>query len=132
MYRKSSLLLLIIFSLIILVACNSSNIEKTSTIANPTPKEILSDDKSADIFIVEGSVYMNAEDIDWIMEEELFKGEKVGEIKHQTNDSEKFNDFTASKLPIGTEVYEPVDNHGPIYIIELNGEVIPYLGLIEG
>ena len=109
-----------------LIACNSSNL------GNPTPKEILSGNKNADIFVVEGIVYVNAENIEWVTELELFKGEKIGEIKNQTDNRKKYKDFTASKLPIGTEIYELVEKNGAIYIIELDGKVIPYLGLIEG
>lgn len=135
MHRKTPLLLLTIFLLIVLAACNNNNNENETngeTIGNPTPEEILSDDKDADIFFMDGTVYTNAKDIEWVNEEELTIGEKVGEIQNQTDDSEEFENFTASKLPAGTEIYELEEKKGPIYIVKLDGEKIPYLGLVEG
>lgn len=118
-----------------LAACSNNNKENETneeSIGNPTPEEILSDDKDADIFLMDGTVYTNAKDIEWVNEEELTAGEKVGEIKSQTDDSEEFENFTASKLPAETDIYEPEEKKGPIYIIKLDGEEIPYMGLIEG
>ncbi|GAB4074300.1 hypothetical protein GCM10028778_18030 [Barrientosiimonas marina] len=81
---------------------------------------------------MDGTVYTNAEDIEWVNEEELNTGEKVGEIKNQTDDNGGFDNFTASKLPAGTEIYKSEEKNGPIYIVKLNGKEIPYIGLLEG
>lgn len=135
MYRKSLLLLSTVFLLIVLGACNkNSNVNETNenAISNPTPEDILSDDINADIFLMDDTVYINAKDIDWVNEEEHTIGEKVGKIKNQTKESEEFDNFTASKLSTGTEIYELEEKKGSIYIVKLNGEKIPYLGLVEG
>lgn len=129
MYIKTPLLLFIVFLIIVLGACNDNGKETNEeAIGNPTPEEILSDDKNADIFFMDGTVYVKDMDVD----EEFTIDEKVGEIKKQTDDSEEFEDFTASKLPTGTEIYEPEEKKGPIYIIKLDGKEIPYMGLVEG
>jgi len=126
-------LFLILFLLLALVACSGNGEEQHST-HNPTPEEILSEDKDADIFVEGDLVYTNAEDIDWVNEEELTTGEEIGEIKQQSDDSEEFEDFTATKLPVGTKIYEPEEDGigGPIYIVKKDDEEIRYLGLVEG
>ncbi|MEC2158863.1 hypothetical protein [Virgibacillus halodenitrificans] len=118
----------------ILTACDNYNEDKINEKAedNPTPKEILGDDENADIFFMDGIVYTNAENIEWVSKEDLTIGEKIGVIKNQTDNSEGFVNLTASKLPIGTEIYEPQNKSGSIYIVKLNNEEIPYLGLVEG
>lgn len=128
------LLLLTIALLTILTACDNFNEENTNEKAegDPTPKEILADDENADIFFMDGIVYTNAENIEWVNNEDLTIGEKIGVIKNQTDNSKEFGNFTASKLPIGTEIYEPQNKSGSIYIVKLNNEEIPYLGLVEG
>ncbi|PAV31499.1 hypothetical protein CIL05_02255 [Virgibacillus profundi] len=78
----------------------------------------------------DGTVYTNAKDIEWVNEEELTLGEKVGEIQNQTDNSKEFENFTASKLPTGTEIYELEEKKGPIFIVKLDGDKIPYLGLV--
>ncbi|WHX28080.1 hypothetical protein QNH47_09605 [Virgibacillus halodenitrificans] len=120
--------------LTILTACDKYNEENTNEKAedNPTPKEILADDENADIFFMDGTVYTNAENIEWVKKEDLTIGKEIGVIKNQTDNSEEFENFTASKLPIGTEIYEPQNKSGSIYIVKLNNEEIPYLGLVEG
>lgn len=133
-YRKS--LFLILFLTVSLVACNEnegSGIEEHTT-HNPTPEEILSEEKDADIFLEGDVVYKNAQDIDWVNEEKLTVGEEIGEIKKQSNDSEKFEDFTATKLPVGVKIYEPEEDEsgGLIYIIKMDDEEMRYLGLVEG
>jgi len=113
--------LLIFFSLII-SACSQNG--------NPTPKEILSENPQADIFQFNGIVYINASDVDWVMEQELKKGELVGEIKKVS--SSFFKDGTASILPVGTKLYNTKNLNGDIIIAEYKDKLIPYLGLYEG
>lgn len=117
----------------VLVACNNQTTPKKSgnDIGNPTAEQILLENKDADIFVLNGIVYTNAEDIEWVNEEELTLGEEVGEIKKQTNDSDAFEDYTATKLTVGTKIYEPVEN-SDIYIVKVDDKEIRYLGLREG
>lgn len=131
MYKQGLFILLLL--LLALVACSGNNEEEYST-HNPTPEEILSQDKDADIFVEDDLVYINAKDIDWVNEEELTIGKEIGEIKKQSTDSEEFESFTASKLPVGTKIYDPKEDvvGGYIYIVKKDGEEIPYVGLPEG
>ncbi|SFL58744.1 hypothetical protein SAMN04487943_102339 [Gracilibacillus orientalis] len=117
---------------IILVACNNQTTENSEIhIGNPTAEEILTKNENADIFVLNGIVYSNAEDLEWVNEKELTLGEEVGEIKEQTNNSDEFENFTATKLTVGTKIYEPVEKSG-IYIVKVNDKEIRYLGLREG
>lgn len=127
--RKLSLIL---FISAILIACNNQTTENSEIqIGNPTAKEILLKNKAADIFALNGVVYSNAEDIEWVNEKELTLGQEVGEIKKQTNDSDAFENYTATKLTVGTKIYEPVENSS-IYIVKVDDKEIRYIGLIEG
>lgn len=131
MYKQGLFILLLL--LLALVACSGNNEEEYST-HNPTPEEILSQDKDADIFVEDDLVYINAKDIDWVNEEELTIGKEIGEIKKQSTNSEEFESFTASKLPVGTKIYETNEDvvGGYIYIVKKDGEEIRYVGLPEG
>src|SRR5699024_5387585 len=131
MYKKG--LFLFLFLLLALIACSGNN-EEQHTTHNPTPEEILSQDKDADIFVEGDLVYENAMDIDWVNEKELTIGKEIGEIKKQSTNSEEFESFTASKLPVGTKIYETNEDvvGGYIYIVKKDGEEIRYVGLPEG
>lgn len=127
---------------LLLISCNSeSNKQRTSEITdneriiingNPTPEEILINDKDADIFLIGDVVYKNAEDIEWVSELDLTLGEKSGEIMKNTNISNEFESYTATKLPVGTVIYTPVETKGPIKIVIIDNKEIRYLGMIEG
>jgi hypothetical protein len=127
-----------IFSLLtislIIVACTPETDYPTSKepidyIGNPTAEEILSNNKDADIILINGIVYRNAEDIEWVNDLELTKGEEVGEVKKQTREASAFENYTASKLPVGTKIYE---SKRDILIVIVHDREIRYLGLREG
>ncbi|CAM3815304.1 hypothetical protein [Alkalicoccus chagannorensis] len=99
---------------------------------NPTAEEILSSSPDADIFKAGGIIYSNAEDIDWVMEEELTLDEEVLEITEQSNHGEDFENGTATELPVGTKIYDHHEGRGPIYTAVVDDKEIRYLGLIEG
>ncbi|WP_067728724.1 hypothetical protein [Oceanobacillus damuensis] len=126
-------ILLILFLSMIMVACNNQTTPRKSgnDIGNATAAQILLENKDADIFPLNGIVYTNAEDIKWVNKEELTLGEEVGGIKKQTTDSEEFENYTATKLPVGTAIYKPVERED-IYIVKMDDKEIRYLGLIEG
>ncbi|MBW8350025.1 hypothetical protein K0H71_11260 [Bacillus sp. IITD106] len=119
-------LFLFLFLSIVLAACNNSG-----HIGNPTAKQILLENKDADIFVLDGIVYTNGEDIEWVNEVKLTLGEEVGEIKKRTNNGGKFENYTASKLEVGTKIYKPVEK-GDIYLVIVDNKEIRYLGLREG
>ncbi|MFD0712700.1 hypothetical protein [Paenibacillus sp. GCM10027626] len=132
------ILISFIFCLVILTGCTQSeqgsagNLTETLTTHNPTAKEILAKTPNADIFQLGGIVYSNASDIDWVQAAKLTIETSIGTIKKEYKDGIAFEDEMATKLPAGTEIYEPVKNSGPILIVKLNGKEIRYLGLLEG
>lgn len=128
------LYLAVFFISFLLIACNEQTIKEhkeNTTKGNPTVADILLENTDADIFLLNGIVYKNAVDVAWVNEEELTLGKEVAVIKKQTNDAEEFTDGVATKLNVGTEIYESIGN-GNIYIAVVKGEQIRYLGLIEG
>ncbi len=116
-----------------LVACtNQSNHERSgNVIDNPTVEQVLLEDKNADIFLLNDIVYINGEDVEWVNDLELTLGQEIGEIKKQSNDSDSFENFTATKLTVGSKIYETVEQ-SDIYIVKINDEEKRYLPLIEG
>lgn len=146
MMRKVRFVFLLLFCFVT-IACQSKetegasepentkvepNTEEEETIGNPTVVDVLGKDQGADIFLFNGIVFQNAKNVEWVSKIEFSLGEEVGEIKKQTLKPEEFEESAATKLPAGTKIYRPVDFPGPVYIILLNGEEIPYLGLLEG
>ncbi|MEH7237825.1 hypothetical protein [Bacillus sp. JJ1562] len=95
---------------------------------NPTPADFL-DNENADIFQLDGIVYSNAHDVDWVQELDYTVGEQVGEINTHSERAFRFSDGTASILPIGTKIYE---TDTPVYIANVDGQEVPYLKMIEG
>lgn len=112
---------------VFLVGCNSDN-SSSPSIINPPPKDYLKYD-NADIFLLDGYVFSNAADVEWVTELEYKLGEQVGEITKQTNKASKFKNGTANKLPIGTKIFE---TDTPAYIAIVDGDEIPYLKMVEG
>jgi hypothetical protein len=125
------MLFIVLFLSVVMVACSNQITPKEIKIVydNPTPKEVLTE--NADIFVLNGIVYINAEDVEWVNEQDFTLGEEVGEIKKQTTNSDEFENYTASKLEVGTKIYETVEK-GDIYIVIVDDKEIRYLGLREG
>lgn len=113
--------------LLFLVGCKNDYISSPAP-NNPTPKDYLQYD-NADIFLLDGYVFSNAEDVEWVVELEYELGGQVGEITKQADKAFKFNNGTANKLPIGTKIFE---TDTPAYIAIVDGEEIPYLKMVEG
>ncbi|MBP1933187.1 hypothetical protein [Ammoniphilus resinae] len=132
------ILISFILCLAILGGCNQPEKNNAGDFAeriethNPTAEETLAQNPDADIFELNGVVYSNASDIEWVQTTELTTGKNIGTITKQYKDGLVFEDQMATKLPIGTEIYEPLKGSGPILIVKLNGKEIRYLGLIEG
>ncbi|MEH7388806.1 hypothetical protein [Bacillus sp. JJ1474] len=79
--------------------------------------------------MLDGYVYSNVKNIDWVKDTEYILGKQVGEIRKQTNKSFGFNDCAVNVLPVGTKIHE---TNSPIVVAVVNGEEIPYLKMIEG
>ncbi len=102
-----------------------------TAIGNPTANEVLTKYKQTDIFLMNGIVYVIAEEIDWVKDLDLTINKEVMEITSQSINGEDFIEGTASTLPIGTKIYKPLEK-GDIYIAVVNGKEIRYLGWREG
>ena len=106
--------------------------EKTVTIDNPTAVDILDNDLEADIFQYNSLIYMNASTTEWVQENTYERGPEISEIQTQSDQGEKFKDGTATKLPVGTKVFQVVGNGQLLLMVEKDGEEIIYLAQIEG
>lgn len=126
--------ILLICMMILITGCKlqTAENEKTITPGNPTATEVLSDDNEADIFQFNNLIYTNASTIEWVQEDTYEKGPQIDEIRKQSADSKEFTDGTASKLPVGTKVFQVVGNGQLLLMIEKDDEKIVYLALIEG
>jgi hypothetical protein len=78
---------------------------------------------------MDGYVFLNAAHIEWVKDHGYELEEQLGEITKQTQDSWRIKAWTASKLPVGTKIFE---TNAPFYIAVVNGEEIPYIKLVEG
>lgn len=124
---------LIILVLLIAVGCSDSsdqNKTEVHTIGNPDAEEILTLDPEADIFQFEGIIYKTG--IDWVEELTLTKDEQVGEIKSRNDTDTNFEDEMSNKLPVGAKIYSTIEKEGPILLVESEGEILKYYGLVEG
>lgn len=110
---------------------DGDNVHETNTIDNPTADEVLTKHKQTDIFLMNGIVYVNAEEIDWVIDLDLTIDEEVMEIIRRSDNGKDFIEGTASILPIGTKIYKPLEK-GDIYIAIVDGKEVRYFGLREG
>ncbi|WP_188455751.1 hypothetical protein [Virgibacillus oceani] len=124
--KVTKILLPICGLLIILFGCSQGN--RYNTTGNPTPEDFL-ENKDADIFLLDGIVFSNAQDVEWVAELEYKLGKRIGEITKQTDNASRFKDGTANKLQVGTKIYE---TDTPAFIAIVNDKEIPYLKMIEG
>ncbi|WP_102346112.1 hypothetical protein [Bacillus sp. Marseille-P3661] len=125
----AKILPLLCFLNIFFAGCNSdySRLSGPST-GNPRPIDYLKYE-NADIFVLDGYVFSNAQDVEWVTELEYELGEEVGVITKQADRTSQFKDGAANKLPMGTKIFE---TDTPAYIAIVKGEEIPYLKMVEG
>ena len=127
---------LFVFILLTAVGCSNSSITRTAetdTTENPDAKEILTLEPEADIFQFDGVIYKTG--IDWVEELTLTKDEQVGEIKTRNDTDTKFVDDMSNKLPVGSKIYsakEAGEVGGSILLVESEGKLFKYYGLLEG
>ncbi|MEK8130982.1 hypothetical protein WMW72_24050 [Paenibacillus filicis] len=100
--------------------------------SNPTAQGMIKRNADADLFQWNGIVYVNASDIEWVQEADLTPGKSVGIIKKTYEAGIAFEDGMATKLPVHTEVFEPIKKNGLILIVKVHDKEIRYLGLVEG
>ncbi len=129
LFIYSSVITLII---LLIVSANSRATE------NPSAREILNGNADADIIKIEGLIYSNVTDNNWVKEQAYQLGDKIGEIKKQTNRRWFYRDYFASTLPRGTALYiREGDKHeeGEIpstVLVKKNDEILVYQAMIEG
>ncbi|WJH33746.1 hypothetical protein N6H14_27640 [Paenibacillus sp. CC-CFT747] len=99
---------------------------------NPTAEEVLDQSPDADLIQFNGLVYLNAREVEWVQQAELTIGSMVGTIAKRYRSSFPFEEGMATKLPIGTELYESRERGGSILIVKFNGKQIRYLKMVEG
>lgn len=95
-----------------------------------TPEQLYFDDHSIiDMFVYEDAAYVNVTDIDGVKNETFEKDKYIGKISNTgvTND---FNNWDATLLAIGTEIYESDNNQ--ILLASLGEKFVPYMKYVEG
>lgn len=129
---KLRMFVLLLIALVMLIGCSKQQLINIKETNNPTAIDILTEDPNVDIFQLQDIVYVNASNIDWVQNNELTVGEKIGVITKRYKNEKTFKNGMATVLQIGTEIYKPVEKIGPVLIVISNGNVTRYLGLIEG
>lgn len=118
------------FSLIIFVTgCQSENSSTIDTSKHAEPQYLYSENPSIDMFVYKDTAFVNASDIDWVIELELNKGDLVGTVK-ATGISKDFKDWDATLLDVGSNIYE--SHRLDILLVESKDLMIPYLKIVEG
>lgn len=128
--------LLIIFLsgiFIFLAGCginNKTNLNKSVSEA-PSAEEELKENKDADIFMLNDTVYKT--NIEWVDELSLTKNKEIGEIEsNYTFDSnDSFKNKMATKLPIGSKIFS-TNERKDVLIVESKGIEKKYYALTEG
>ncbi|MCM3441372.1 hypothetical protein AB3Z07_27830 (plasmid) [Metabacillus halosaccharovorans] len=127
---------LAIFVLLTAVGCSNSSDKgkvKVHKTENPNAEEVLNLDPEADIFQFDGVIYQTG--IDWVEELTLTKDKQVGEIKTKNDTDTNFEDEMSNKLPVVAKIFsvkEKEEIGGPILLVESEGKLFKYYGLVEG
>lgn len=131
---KKTLSMCLMILLFFIAGCTNDSIDQPTndaTSGNPTPEERLSENPDADIIMIDNITHINAEEIDRRIEGDLAIGEKVLEVKVQSTNASDFKTGTASKLPVGTEIFK-AKNPSSGYIAVVNREMRLYVSHGEG
>ena len=99
------------------------------TAENASPEGLYSADRDIDLFVYEGTAYVNALDVDWVGELSLAKGEALGEIS-RTDVTDDFQNWDATVLTEGTVIYSSGETE--VLLADTGGALIPYLKYVEG
>lgn len=116
---------LVVFSILSMTGCKSA----VSTAENDSPEALCSADPDIDLFVYEGTAYVNALDADWVGELPLDKGKELGKVA-RSGISDDFQDWDATVLPEGTVIY--TSDESQVLLAETEEAVIPYLKYVEG
>ncbi|WP_246942341.1 hypothetical protein [Bacillus pinisoli] len=131
------IVIILVFSLLFLgVVTGTFNL--SFGFGNLTVKEIVKNNPNADILLLDGIVFSNVTNADWVKENEYEKSQKIGIIKKQTTNTWWFRNFYAFKLPKGTKLFSVngqtyEEGDAPyIILVELHDELLVYQALVEG
>ena len=123
---KREVLLIFLMAVGLLTGCQTAG--QTSPELS-TPENLYSTDNTIDMFVYQETAYVNAEDIQWVAEQEFVQGAMAGKIKNR-GVTQEFQDWDATILPVDTEIYETEDSQ--ILLAFCGEELIPYLKYVEG
>ena len=123
---KREVLLIFLMAVGLLTGCQTAG--QTSPELS-TPENLYSTDNTIDMFVYQETAYVNAEDIQWVAEQEFVQGAMAGKIKN-SGVTQEFQDWDATILPVDTEIYETED--AQILLAFCGEELIPYLKYVEG
>lgn len=124
---KFTILLILTFLIIIALLIKIANM---STKNNASPEVLYKNDKAIDFFVYQNTAYVNASTIDWIHELKLTPEKQLGVIQ-RTNIKRNYKDFDATKLVVGTIIYNVYDRKD-ILLVLIHDQYIPYYQYIEG
>lgn len=101
-----------------------------STKNSATPDLVLKDNPNADFLIIDNTVYKNVEDVQWVKDIPLKKGNFLGKT-NKTKVKRNFKNWNATSLDIGTEVYK-LEGREDIVLAKKEDKYIPYIRYVEG
>ena len=127
--RKKAEKAAVLFSALLITGMSAGCAGMRQPTDDVSPEAVYAEDKNADFFVYEDTVYVNAQDIEWIQAMQLTAGEQEGEIK-RTGVTEAFQDWDATVLDEGTVIYES-DASG-VLLADEGDELVPYLKYVEG
>lgn len=127
--RKKAEKAAVLFSVLLITGMSAGCAGMRQPTDDVSPEAVYVEDKNADFFVYEDTVYVNAQDIEWIQTMQLTAGEQEGEIK-RTGVTEDFQDWDATVLDEGTVIYES-DASG-VLLADEGDELVPYLKYVEG
>ena len=113
-------------SIFIMIGLSRCGVKLTT---ESTPEQLYSNNHSIDMFVYEDVAYVNVTDVDWVKSETIERGKYIGKISNSgiTND---FNNWDATVLPAGTEIYE--SDNTEILLASLGKKFVPYMKYVEG
>lgn len=127
--RKKAEKAAVLFSALLIAGMSAGCAGMRQPTDDVSPEAVYAEDKNADFFVYEDTVYVNAQDIEWIQAMQLTAGEQEGEVK-RTGVTEDFQDWDATVLDEGTVIYES-DASG-VLLADEGDELVPYLKYVEG
>lgn len=127
--RKKAEKAAVLFSALLITGMSAGCAGMRQPTDDVSPEAVYAEDKNADFFVYEDTVYVNAQDIEWIQAMQLTAGEQEGEIR-RTGVTEDFLDWDATVLDEGTVIYES-DASG-VLLADEGDELVPYLKYVEG